>query len=87
MWHYLIFTKLYVDSQKAWELKNEGTESPKFDVLRIFLDNRVRPMEMLNDYIPLKQLHVTGRGERSKQVSKIRVSWLNARKAMLRVLA
>ena len=63
----LLFTKLEVDSQKAWELKNEGTECLKFDELMTFNDNRVRSMEMLNDPIPPKQLHVTGRDERSKQ--------------------
>ena len=64
MWHYLLFTKLDVDSQKAWELKNEGIECLKFDELMTFLDNRIRSMEMLNDPIPPKQLHVTGRDER-----------------------
>ena len=67
MWHYLLFTKLDVDSQKAWELKNEGTECLKFDKLMTFLDNWVRSMEMLNDPIPPKQLHITGWDERSRQ--------------------
>ena len=67
MWHYLLFTKLDVDSQKAWELKIEGTGCLKFDELMTFLDNRVRSMERLNDPIHPKQLHVTGRDERSKQ--------------------
>ena len=31
------------------------------------IDNRVRSMDMLNDPIPPKQLHVTGRDERSRQ--------------------
>ena len=59
-WHYLLSTKLDVDSQKAWELKNEGTECFKFDELMTFLDYRVRSMEMLNDLFPPKQLHVIG---------------------------
>ena len=68
MWHHLPFTKLDANSKKAWALKNEFTECLKFDELITFLDNRVRSMEMLPT--PPKQLHVTGRDERSKQSSK-----------------
>ena len=56
-----------VESQKAWELKNEGTEILKFDDLMTFPHNTLRSMEMLNDSIPPKQLHVKGRDDRSKQ--------------------
>ena len=66
MWLFLLFSKLNVESQKTWELKNEGTECLKFDELMAFLDNRVRFMEMLNDPISPKQLNVTGWDEPSK---------------------
>ena len=43
LWHYLLFTKFDVGSQKAWKLKNEATEYLKFDKLVTFLENRAFP--------------------------------------------
>ena len=50
--HYLLFTKLDVESQNTRELKDERTECPKLDEQLTSLDNIIRSMEMLNDPIP-----------------------------------
>ena len=47
LWHFLLFENLDPESQKAWEFANDGSEALDFDRLMVFLDDRVRSLEVV----------------------------------------